>query len=213
MQLDMDDALKGFPRRVPVFPLAGVVLFPGALLPLHIFEPRYRTMVDDALAGDRLISLGLLKQCSPEEYESEPPFHDIVCVGQIVHHEPLDDGCSNIALIGLSAARAQILGGDKPYSVAQLDLLSDRDDSTPNQLVKLGDVMGDSLPGNTDLAGLRDQLSQFWSEERLPSALVNTCALTAPVFPVHKLELLEERSLSRRAERLIELIERPWQWN
>ena len=59
MELDIDGILSGFPRETPVFPLAEVVLFPGAVLPLHIFEPRYREMVSDALEG----AWGCIRAC------------------------------------------------------------------------------------------------------------------------------------------------------
>ena len=213
MNLDVDELLSGFPRDVAVFPLSNVVLFPGAVLPLHIFEDRYRTMVADALAGDRLISLALLKQCSPEEYADEPPYHDTVCIGSIVHYEPLPDGKSNIALLGVSAARAVPAESDSPYRVARLEPLPDLQDASVDQLDELGAALDENLPGATDLESLEDQLRPLWSEDRLPTAVVNTCALTLPVFALHKLQLLEERSLARRVDRLIELIERPWQWN
>jgi len=58
----MHELLSTFPRNVPIFPLAEVVLFPGALLPLHVFEKRYQAMVKDVLSGDRLIAIALLKQ-------------------------------------------------------------------------------------------------------------------------------------------------------
>jgi len=214
VDLDVGNILESFPREAPVFPLAEVVLFPGAVLPLHIFEPRYRQMVQDALQGDRLISSGLLKQCSPEEYENDPPFHETVCIGSIVHHESLPDGRSNIALLGLSAARARAVDSPKPYRIARLEPLADQHlDVTARHFQRLEQAYGQHVSGGFSLDGLRDQLRQFWAEDRLPAALANTCALTAPLFPRNKLELLEERSLARRVDRLIELLEQPWQWN
>ena len=175
--------------------------------------PRYREMVRDVLAGDQLLSIALLKQCSEEEYEDEPPFHETVCVGHLVHHEALPDGRSNIALLGLSAARAQPAGDDKPYRTAHVELVADSIDTGPAHDSILESISAKALPGGGDLAVLRAQLEQFLTEERIPAALINTCALTAPVFPVHKLELLKERSLARRLARLVEFLERSWQWN
>ena len=208
----MRDLLSSFPRDVPVFPLSEVVLFPGALLPLHIFEKRYQAMLRDVLEGDRLIAMALLKQCTEKEYEERPPFHDTVCVGQVIHHEKLAKGRSNIALLGLSAGRAVPMDGEQPYRVARIDLLADRFDAPPDYDQKLRQAFEHAAPGG-DVDGLREQLAEFLSAEDVPAALLNTCALTAPLGAFDKLELLETRSVSRRLDRLLELLARPWQWN
>ena len=213
MQLDFDAILEDFPKRVPIFPLGEVVLFPGAVLPLHIFEPRYRTMLEDALGGDRLIALALLKQCDRTEYQEQPPFHETVCVGQVIHHESLPDGRANIALLGLSAGRAVAVESDAPYRVASVDLLEDALEPDADHESKLEKAYAGTVAGSGDLTGLKEQLAEFLAPERIPTALVNTCAVTAPLFPMDKLELLQERSIARRLDRLIELLERPWQWN
>jgi Lon protease-like protein len=209
----MNPLLTSFPRAVPVFPLAEVVLFPGALLPLHIFEKRYQTMVKDVLAGDRLIAMALLRQCSKSEYEERPPFHETVCVGQLIHHETLPRGRSNIALLGLSAGRAQAVDGPEPYRTARVDLLADRFDADAEYESKLRRAFAEALPGSGDVDGLRGQLLDFLSAEDVPAALLNTCALTAPLQAAEKLELLETRSLSKRLDRLLELLARTWRWN
>ncbi len=213
MKPDIDAILAGFPCEIPVFPLADIVLFPGAVLPLHIFEPRYREMVRDVSAGDQLVCIALLKQCSRQEYEEKPPFHSTVCVGHLVYHELLDDGRINIALLGLSAARAEPVDSDKPYRTAHVELLADAIDTGPAHDPILESICAMALPGDGALPMLREELSQFLAEEHIPAAVINSCALTAPVFPAHKLELLEERSLARRLDRLAELLERRWQWN
>ena len=211
--LDFDSILEAFPKRLPVFPLAEVVLFPGAVLPLHIFEPRYRTMLEDALESDRLIAMALLKQCDRSEYQELPPFHETVCVGQVIHHETLPDGRSNIALLGLSAGRAVPVEAAAPYRIASVDLLEDAEDTAEDHEKKLERAYAQTVPGSGDLAGLTHQLAEFLTPERIPTALVNTCAVTAPLFPMDKLRLLQERSIARRLDRLIDFLERPWQWN
>ena len=75
------------PPTIPLFPLPNVVLFPGVFLPLHIFEPRYRTMTEEALDGDRLIGMVLLKPGYEAEYEGRPPIYPIGCSGLITHAE------------------------------------------------------------------------------------------------------------------------------
>src|SRR5262247_3307038 len=90
---------------LPLFPLPNVVLFPGVFLPLHIFEPRYREMVADALLGDRLIGMVLLKHGWESDYQGRPPVFPIGCSGVITHVERLDDGRFNIVLRGLERFR------------------------------------------------------------------------------------------------------------
>jgi Lon protease-like protein len=210
---DFESIIGQFPREVPVFPLPETVLFPGSLLPLHVFEPRYRRMVDDLLAGDGLLAVGLLDRCDATEYERAPPFLPTVCVGKLVHHEPLEDGRSNIALIGISAGFAEPVESGQPYRVADVDLLADQLDIDAEHAGKLERAYARTVQAPGGLDGLKVQLGQFLDTERLPAALINTCALTAPIFPRDKLGLLEERSLARRLDRLIEFLERPWQWN
>src|SRR5437762_11771699 len=85
---------------VALFPLPGVVLFPRAVLPLHIFEDRYRAMMADALAGGRLIAVALLKPGWEKTYYGRPEIEPVVCVGQILSHEKLADGKYNLLLQG-----------------------------------------------------------------------------------------------------------------
>ena len=89
------------PETIPIFPLEDVMLFPRATRPLHIFEQRYRDMVDDALEGDRLIGMVLLEPGYEADYEDTPPVFPIGCVGIITEAEKLPDGRYNIVL-GLS---------------------------------------------------------------------------------------------------------------
>src|SRR5207244_1505389 len=106
---------------VPLFPLPGVVLFPRAVLPLHIFEQRYREMTADALVGDRLIAMAMLRPGWEKSYYSCPAIDPVVCIGRIVSHEMLADGKYNFLLQGI--ARAEVVSeskGDKRYRVVEL---------------------------------------------------------------------------------------------
>jgi Lon protease-like protein len=93
------------PAIIPIFPLPTVVLFPNVYLPLHIFEPRYRQMVSDALAGRRMIGMVLLRPGYESEYEDAPAVYEIGCVGVITHVEQLAGGEFNIVLRGLDKFR------------------------------------------------------------------------------------------------------------
>lgn len=117
-----DPIFQGFSGRAPLFPLSNVVLFPHALLPLHIFEPRYRQMTADALAGESLIAMALLKSIP----DTPPPIYDVVGLGRIVAHERLPDGRYHLVLRGVARARIQReIPTDKLYRIAELDLLKD----------------------------------------------------------------------------------------
>ena len=90
---------------LPLFPLPNVVLFPNVFLPLHIFEPRYRAMVADAITGDRMIGMVLLRPGWEHDYEGRPPVFAVGCSGVITHVEQLADGRYNIVLRGLERFR------------------------------------------------------------------------------------------------------------
>ena len=96
-----------FSKPIRLFPLAKCILLPHATVPLHIFENRYRAMVRDALDSDGLIAMAVFDgDAYKDEYDSDPPIRPHVCIGYIVHHEPLPDGRYNMLLQGI--ARAQI---------------------------------------------------------------------------------------------------------
>jgi Lon protease-like protein len=130
---DLQDELKLFTGQAPLFPLPNVVHFPHTWLPLHIFEPRYRAMVADALDGDRLIAMALLRPHQEQASETKlAKIHPIVCLGRIAVEEKLPDGRFNLALRGLCRARLETeLGTDLLYRTADLTLLPDFYPSEP----------------------------------------------------------------------------------
>ncbi len=116
-----------FLKPVPLFPLPNSVLLPHTILPLHIFEPRYRTMVKDALDADGLIAMGLFtNHVDEEEYlHGSPSVRPCVCIGHIRHYDQLPDGRYLILLQGTCRARLINEHGGKPYrqiTVEPLDL-------------------------------------------------------------------------------------------
>jgi ATP-dependent Lon protease len=108
---------------IPVFPLPRLVLFPGALLPLHIFEPRYRAMLADSLATHRCIAMALVEDPGAAE---PPAFARVAGAGIIVEHQPLPDGRSNIVLLGCARVRLEELPFVPPYRRARAQVLEDR---------------------------------------------------------------------------------------
>lgn len=111
------------PSAIPLFPLPNVVLFPHAVLPLHIFEERYKAMTADALRGNRKIAMALLRPGWVKCYYSKPAIESVVCVGTILSHEQLADGRYNFLLQGTTRARITREVGDRPYRLAELEPL------------------------------------------------------------------------------------------
>jgi Lon protease-like protein len=116
-------------EAVPLFPLPNVVLFPRAILPLHIFEERYRAMIADALVGDRQVAMALLRPGWEKSYHGRAEIEPIVCVGTILSHEQLPDGNYNLLLQGHTRATvvAETMGGvvECPYRLATLEPLAE----------------------------------------------------------------------------------------
>lgn len=142
---DLRPQLAAFQGTAPLFPLPGTVLFPHILLPLHIFEPRYRQMTADLLKGNRLLAMAQLKPSNepsdplaselthPGFLEGRPAIHSTVCLGQVVAEERLPDGRYYMVLQGL--ARARVLSEETdtglPYRIGNLKLLQDYYPSNP----------------------------------------------------------------------------------
>jgi Lon protease-like protein len=127
---DLSKELEAFTGQVAIFPLPNVVLFPHLLLPLHIFEPRYRAMVADALDDNRLIAMALLKPGEIAE-RKDAGIHGMVCIGRITAEQRLPDGGYYLVVHGLSRGMVtQEPDLAKPYRVARLRLCDDRDPET-----------------------------------------------------------------------------------
>lgn len=186
--------------RVSIFPLPGALLLPGMELPLYIFEPRYRAMIEDAMARDRRIGM-----IQPREDGPKPPLFDMGCLGHISHIEALDDGRFNIMLKGLARFR----------------LIRELDVATPFRQIE-ADV--EQAPGDDDVlaaverAALEQECRRFadalgyvvdWTGvSRLDDAsLVNGIAQVVPFDPAAKQTLLEADTLAERSERIIQLMQ------
>lgn len=110
--------------EVPVFPLPHVVLFPGAVLPLHIFEPRYRTLTEFALASDRLICMANIVEAAPFDHTGQPAIATIAGLGEIVDHERLPDGRFHLLLMGRCRVNLKELDFRPPFRRACASVLS-----------------------------------------------------------------------------------------
>jgi uncharacterized protein len=189
--------------RVPLFPLAGAILFPRSQLPLHIFEPRYRQMVRDAIDG-----AGRIAMIQPHRLDddNQAPLFTVGCIGELVGVEELDDGRFNIVLHGANRFRlVREAQTDTAYRCADVDIEA-FDDSEPPPLSlveraeverearRLGDAMGLAVDWAA-VARLDDEM------------LVNAIAQVAPFDIGAKQALLEQPSLDSRADLLVQLMQ------
>jgi uncharacterized protein len=192
------------PAELPVFPLPNVVLFPQVCLPLHIFEPRYREMVSDALSGDRLIGIVLLRPGWERNYEGRPPAYDIGCAGLITHSEPLADGRYNIVLQGLEKFRIAAEREGRSYRRAFVEPLVES--LGPGHLARLRDAR------HRLEAVVAPLIEREGGDLRIPPSipdveLVNALAQYLPLEMVEKQALLERDGVLARCDSLIELLE------
>ena len=102
---DSSFSLKDFAGKVRLFPLPNLVLFPHVMQPLHIFEPRYRDLLEESIADDRLIAMGVLKPNWENDYDGRPPLYQFGCLGRVATYHRLNDGTYNILLLGLRRLR------------------------------------------------------------------------------------------------------------
>jgi Lon protease-like protein len=192
------------PPTIPIFPLPNAVLFPNVFLPLHIFEPRYREMVGEALEGDRIIGMTLLRPGWEPEYEGRPPVYPIGCAGLITHAERLPDGRFNIVLRGLEKFRIIDEDDTRPYRVARVDSLLEQLREEDREEMRLARRRLEAL--------LVPQPEGRGADPKVPPTmpdedLVNALAQYLELEPVEKQALLEREGLLDRCHSLIELLE------
>ena len=193
------------PPTIPLFPLPNVVLFPNVFLPLHIFEERYRDMVSDALAEDRIIGMVLLRPGWEEDYEGRPPIYPVGCAGLITHAERLGDGRFNIVLQGLEKFRILDEDDSRSYRLARVEGLEEQPTN--------GDARDEMRVARRRLEALLvPQPAGRGPDTRVPASmpdedLVNALAQYLELEPVEKQALLERDSLLARCHSLIELLE------
>ena len=190
---------------LPLFPLPNVVLFPNVFLPLHIFEPRYREMVADALAGDRLIGMVLLKPGWGYDDKDPPPVYPIGCSGVITHVEHLADGRYNIVLRGIERFRVVREDYSRSYRRAVVESVTEAELASADRMaVRSQRARLEAL--------LAPAVEPVATEAKVPASmpdadLVNALAQYLDLEPLEKQALLERNGVRARAESLVELLE------
>jgi len=188
--------------RLPVFPLAGALLFPRAQLPLHIFEQRYRAMVRDALAGERLIGM-----VQPRDSNEPPGLFEVGCIGHISSVDELDDGRFNIVLDGLSRfriAREAIVDTAYRQVDASREGFGDAEEADPLGIAQRAELEREARR-YADALGYQ---VDWTAVERLDDEmLVNGIAQIAPLDVGSKQALLEAPDIDRRADLLVQFMQ------
>ena len=194
----------GMKLTIPLFPLPNVVLFPKTLRPLHIFEPRYRALVSEAIRTDSLVGMVLLKEGWEAQYDKFPPIETTGCLGRIIQSNRLSDGRYYITLLGLSTftieeelepslfRRGEVSinesFSDVPLSSAEFDRLSQ------------------SLEETLTLLDLNRELSWIRDSTLEPEALVHHWSAFLPFTPAERQFLLESSTIKSQAGRLFDLL-------
>jgi uncharacterized protein len=204
--MDDDFDLRDFDNLVRLFPLPGVVLFPHAVLPLHIFEPRYKQMTEDALAGDRLVTIVQIREPIDWDATVEPALEEVACLGRILKHERLPEGKFNFLLLGLKRVRlVREVPTETLYRRAEVEVLEDEPAEGPQD------------EHRSELAGLFRALAERQGaldpdmgrllESEVPlGVLTDIVAHALALPPAVKQALLADRRVERRADGLIAVL-------
>lgn len=196
-----------FSGTARLFPLPNLVLFPHVMQPLHVFEPRYRTMLEESLTGDRLITMGVLAPGWEKDYEGRPPVFPVACLGRVVVSHRLAGGAYNVLLVALRRVRlVEELPPHKCFREARAEICEDcypsqGAASTARLQRRLRDAFLAILP---DLPQAHDQLDQLLSSDVSLGTLTDIISYMLDIDLEAKETLLMETDVHRRAEMLLE---------
>jgi uncharacterized protein len=195
---------------VPLFPLPNVVLFPKTPMPLYIFEERYRTMIREAIAGDRELVIALLRSGYESSYSGISAVHEIACLGRIENYEELEDGKYNIVVVGTQRVRLIREVQHSPYRLVEVEKL---DEVVQNEIERSPEMaqqhnqLGGLFARFTELAtGVKQRALELMPQLDFES-LVNMVAMTLNLPIEQKQALLEMGELSGRCDVLIPILQ------
>lgn len=212
----MDEVVElpdDFGGCVRLFPLPGLVVFPHAMQPLHIFEPRYCDMLTESLATDRLIAMATLRGNPQHSFAQQTAVHPTVCIGKIVSHVETEDGGHNILLIG--AQRAKILREmptNRSFRMADVEVAVDFHpvaNSTQCRELKrkVLDAFAAVIPPT---ATVQHNLHELMAGQMGLGPITDIIAYTLPLPMEAKLSLLAEANVSERARLLVQVLSEPF---
>ena len=189
-----------------MFPLPGFVLFPHVSAPLHVFESRYRALVRDALAADRLLAIALLKPGWQRDYAGSPEFFGTGCLARLEEAAWRPDDCFDVKVVGLARVRFDRVTSEYPYRAARVTVLPQEPIPEDDPLIDLERrALLDAY-----VRAVGEQRSAVVPGERAPTLefVVNGLCCELDLDPAEKLALLELDSLLERSRRLRERLER-----
>jgi Lon protease-like protein len=194
------------PDEIPVMPLPGAVLFPNALLPLYIFEPRYREMLEHALKHDRMFSVALIKPSCPEWRAPEDFFH-LATVGLIRACVGCGDGTSNLVLQGLHRIRFTSFEQEAPFPVAKIDIVESSGDATVETEALGEKVLELYRKLKRDGRRLPPKVDRYLGQLGDLEMLADLVASTFVEDPLRRQRMLEETSVNDRLRLLITFLQ------
>jgi Lon protease-like protein len=201
---DNNSPAPEFGGRARLFPLPNLVFFPHVMQPLHIFEPRYRQMTTDALAGDRLIALVMLQPDWEKDYQAKPAICSVACLGRVVADQRLEDGRFNLLLRGLSRIRIlREIQDDKLYRRAEVEQLSDVEVVRKRQKTFRRALLGALAAWFPNHEGIYVQLKKVLQSSLPLGALADILTFAVPLGAEVKQQQLEELDVERRLECLL----------
>jgi uncharacterized protein len=191
----------------PLFPLPDVVFFPKTLLPLHVYEPRYRALASEALEQDKAICTALLKPGWESDYYGSPEVYSVGCVGKIVQHQKLPDGRYNIMLDGVAKVRIESSVRLMPYRLVRVHPVEDdatwaRGPRAAEEAAELVRLFREVHEGQNPAA----LLGEAFGRSHTPESILNTVALHLNAEPELKEQLLEMDSLVHRYEAVLAIL-------
>lgn len=192
-----------------VFPLPGLVMFPHVMQALHIFEPRYKAMLEDALASDRLITMATYAQVPGEVDPSRPPLEPAACLCRVATHQRTAEGTYNVLLLGVRRLR---LGNEmpavRPFRVFEAEILEDEEPDYPAEASATlqHDLLAAFRRTLPDIPQAREQLDQLLGSDVSLGMLADIVAYSIDLEPRWKLLLLAEPSVVRRTRLLVEAL-------
>lgn len=200
--------LPDFGGTVRLFPLPNLVLFPHVGQPLHIFEPRYRQLMADALDDDRLITLALLKPGWEEDYHLKPPIYPVVCIGRIHNEEKLSDGRYNLMLQGVMRARVtEEIKTSKQYRTARVELIPEEPVASQDEAHLREQLRAGVTPYFSAHPPAAAQFRELLASGLPLGTLSDIFSFVVPLEPEQRQLLLEEPCVSDRIALLLTLLD------
>ncbi|OHB67732.1 MAG: hypothetical protein A2V70_05950 [Planctomycetes bacterium RBG_13_63_9] len=203
---DLSFSFEDFSGTVRLLPLPNLVLFPYVMQPLHIFEGRYRHLLEDALDGDRLIALATLAPGWEDDYEGRPPVYPVACLGRITTHCRLEDGTYNVLLLGLRRVRlVRELAPSGGFRRAEVEVCADY--NAPHQAAaedtlrsKLREAFMRVLPMVLES---HEQLESLFDSDVPLGVLTDVISFAIDLPVEYKETLLSQTDVHRRAGMLL----------